>query len=152
MLRGRADEQMPMLDSLAIGFNFGWIFGRLGCFFAHDHIGIASTAWIAVQFPDGPRLDLGLIECLFACALAVAFALLDKRAHPPGFFFEWYLVLYGAFRTVRGALEVNHTTYAGLIADQWVGLGLLSMGLLVRMVRCRKIKRGFSRPRLSKPL
>lgn len=152
LLWHREGEKLQMLDSLTIGFNFGWIFGRLGCFFAHDHIGIASTSWIAVRFPDGPQLDLGLIECLFSAALAVVFALLDRRVRPPGFFFEWYLLLYGLFRIVRGALEVHHANYAGLIADQWLGLGLLLLGLLVRIVRCRKTKRGFSRSRLLKPL
>jgi phosphatidylglycerol:prolipoprotein diacylglycerol transferase len=38
--------------------------GRLGCALQHDHLGIASTHFLAVNFPTGPRFDLG---CSSSC-------------------------------------------------------------------------------------
>ena len=54
-------ETMRRLDIIAYAMPTGWMIGRLGCTLAHDHRGFASTSWIAVNFPEGPRYDLGLI-------------------------------------------------------------------------------------------
>src|SRR5579885_1288048 len=54
-------KRIRMLDIMAYAMPFGFAVGRFGCFLAHDHRGLASTSWIAVQFPQGPRYDLGLI-------------------------------------------------------------------------------------------
>ena len=59
------------LDVVAFAFPFAWTLARTGCFLAHDHIGIASTFWLAVRFPEGPHLDLGLIEALFTASVAI---------------------------------------------------------------------------------
>ena len=92
-------------DNLAYAFSVGWIFGRAGCALAHDHIGIRSASWLAVRFPDGPRLDLGLLELLFTLGLVALFVVLDRRPRPPGLFFGLFLALYGAFRLYRDPLE-----------------------------------------------
>src|SRR5207302_413010 len=47
------------LDLLAFAFPFGWAFLRLGCTLVHDHPGKPTTSWLAVQYPNGPRYDLG---------------------------------------------------------------------------------------------
>jgi len=75
------------LDAVGFVFPFCWTIARTGCALAHDHVGIASTSWIAVRFPAGPRLDLGLIEALFAAGSAVCFLLLDRLVLPAPFFF-----------------------------------------------------------------
>jgi phosphatidylglycerol---prolipoprotein diacylglyceryl transferase len=49
-------------DAVAVGWTVGWLFGRLGCTLAHDHPGLQSNFWLAVQFTAGPRHDLGLYE------------------------------------------------------------------------------------------
>ncbi|MEC7987342.1 MAG: prolipoprotein diacylglyceryl transferase family protein [Myxococcota bacterium] len=42
-------------DTIAFGLPFGWFFGRLGCFTAHDHVGRSSEFALAVDFPDKMR-------------------------------------------------------------------------------------------------
>src|SRR5260370_37083557 len=66
-------ETLRRLDIVAYATPFAWMFGRLGCALAHDHRGLPSTSWIAVQFPEGPRYDLGLIEFLFLIGMAILF-------------------------------------------------------------------------------
>ena len=61
------------LDVAGFVFPFSWTIARTGCALAHDHVGAPSTSWIAVRFPEGPRLDLGLIEALFTAGLVVCF-------------------------------------------------------------------------------
>src|SRR5438067_211589 len=65
---------MPYADSLAYGLATGWLFGRLGCFTAHDHPGHHTNFFLAVRYPDGPRHDLGLYEAIWAAGVAASFA------------------------------------------------------------------------------
>ena len=67
---------MRRLDIIAYAMPIGWMIGRLGCTLAHDHRGLASTSWIAVNFPEGPRYDLGLIEFLFLIGWSLLFVCL----------------------------------------------------------------------------
>ena len=52
---GKGRPVLKYLDVMAYGFTVGWFFGRMGCFSAHDHVGLASTSALAVNFPDGWR-------------------------------------------------------------------------------------------------
>lgn len=79
-------------------FPFAWTIARTGCALAHDHIGVASGSWMAVRFPEGPHLDLGLIEALSTACLAACFLLLDRRIWPAPFFFGLTLFGNGLFR------------------------------------------------------
>lgn len=67
----------PYLDIATISLWLGWGIGRLGCFFIHDHKGKLSDSILAVNFPEGARLDLGLLESLLAFVLF-------------GVFFYWF--------------------------------------------------------------
>jgi phosphatidylglycerol:prolipoprotein diacylglycerol transferase len=111
------------LDAVAFAFPFAWTVARLGCFLAHDHPGRASTSWIAVRFPSGPRLDLGLIEALFAAGLAACFLLLDRRRRPAPFFTGTLLLLYGPFRVWLDTLHVRPVA-----ADRWFGWAAAAAG------------------------
>src|SRR5262249_42687853 len=74
--RIRRQPVMPCADSLAYGLATGWMFGRLGCFTAHDHPGRHTDFFLAVRYPGGPRHDLGLDEAIWAMAVATLFAIL----------------------------------------------------------------------------
>ena len=52
--------------------------GRFGCALQHDHLGVASTHFLAVNFPTGPRFDLGLLEFLYL----IPVSLMLRRARP----------------------------------------------------------------------
>ena len=115
-------ETMRRLDIIAYAMPTGWMIGRLGCTLAHDHRGLASTSWIAVNFPEGPRYDLGLIEFLFLIVMVTAFKLLDRRPRPVGFFFGMYGVIYGGFRIWLDTLHLQPNRFYGGIAGVVVGL------------------------------
>ena len=57
-------EPLVYADVVASAFPMSWVFGRTGCTIAHDHPGMLSDAWFAVQYPGGGRFDLGLYEML----------------------------------------------------------------------------------------
>jgi len=121
-------ETMRRLDVVAFSMPLAFMIGRLGCTLAHDHRGIESTSWIAVNFPEGPRFDLGLIEFLFLIVMVVAFKILDRREHPVGFFFGLYGVVYGGFRIWLDTLHLQPMRFYGGIAGVVVGLfGWLAM-------------------------
>jgi phosphatidylglycerol:prolipoprotein diacylglycerol transferase len=115
-------ETLRRLDIVAYAIPFAWMFGRLGCALAHDHRGLPSTSWIAVQFPEGPRYDLGLIEFLFLIGMAILFHALDRRPRPAGFFFGLYGVMYGAFRIWLDTLHVQPMRFWGGAAGVLIGL------------------------------
>src|SRR5450432_3618657 len=48
---------LPYADSVALGLAVGWIFGRTGCFTAHDHPGLHTTFFLAVRDHDVARPD-----------------------------------------------------------------------------------------------
>jgi phosphatidylglycerol:prolipoprotein diacylglycerol transferase len=101
--RGRA--ALPHLDALALAFPLAWALARAGCFMAHDHVGPPSALFLAVRFPGGSRLDLGLIECLAALATAALLWLLTRTRPAPGILFAFLLIAAGFTRAGIRALE-----------------------------------------------
>jgi hypothetical protein len=106
-------------DCLSFGVTLGFIFGRIGCFTAHDHKGAVSNFFLAVDFPQrvfpkgfdgvpGPRHDLGLYEALFLTCVFALFLVLDrKKDWFHGFFTGLLLVLYGPARLFFDSLRAT---------------------------------------------
>jgi len=99
--------RLRLLDAVAFAFPFAWVLGRTGCALAHDHLGIRSQAFFAVAFPDGGRLDLGLLELAWTVALAAAWPALDRRPRPTGFYLAAWLLLYSPVRLGLDALRTD---------------------------------------------
>lgn len=124
----------PHADLIAYGFPFAWVIARAGCFSAHDHIGVKSDFFLAVDFPGGPRHDLGLYESLWSAVIAAIFFALRNRDTRPGFFVALLTVLYVP---VRFGLDFLRSTdlsnsdlrYAGLTPAQWIMVGLFFVGI-----------------------
>jgi phosphatidylglycerol:prolipoprotein diacylglycerol transferase len=136
--KGLSGSQVLLfLDLLGFAFPFGWIFGRAGCALAHDHPGVASTSWLAVRFPGGPRFDLGLLELLYTIALAALFLLLDRRPRPTGFFVGLFFTLYGPVRFGLDVLRTGDERYFGWTPGQYasVAVTLFGAGLLLWVFR-----------------
>jgi phosphatidylglycerol:prolipoprotein diacylglycerol transferase len=131
-----AERRWSYLDLLAYAFPFGWTFLRLGCTLAHDHPGRHSGSWLAVQFPDGPRYDLGLLEMLASLAVACTFAVLGRQPRPPGFFLRW-IVLCGPIRVALDFLRENPAGFRGLTADRIGGAALTAAGVWI-VIHARK--------------
>ena len=118
-------------DTIVFGFPFGWFLGRMGCFSAHDHIGRASEFALAVDFPGGPRHDLGLYEALATLGICVVFWALRNRPFRPGLFTALFATMYAPIRF--GLDFLRHTDlqgadvrYAGLTPAQY---GMIAMFL-----------------------
>ena len=135
-------EIFPYADVIASSFPAAWVFGRTGCSIAHDHPGLASNAWFAVQYPDGGRFDLGLYEMLLTVPLALAFLWLRKKPRPWGFYLGAMMIAYAPVRFALDFLRVAEPIaenggsvagidprYGGLTPAQWACFGLLSLGV-----------------------
>jgi phosphatidylglycerol:prolipoprotein diacylglycerol transferase len=132
----RRHEQpiMPYADSLAYGLATGWMFGRLGCFTAHDHPGRHTHFFLAVQYPDGARHDLGLDEALWAGAIALSFAILRRKKQPLGTYVTILTIAYAPARFLLDFLRATDVPepdprYFGLTPAQWGCVGVLVAGL-----------------------
>lgn len=143
---------MPYADSLAYGLATGWMFGRLGCFTAHDHPGMHTHFFLAVQYPDGPRHDLGLDEALWAALIALLFAWLRRRGKQPLGLYVTLLTL--AYAPVRFFLDFLRATdvpepdarYAGLTPAQWGCIGVLAAGIALAVWTRRHYEQARARP------
>jgi phosphatidylglycerol:prolipoprotein diacylglycerol transferase len=111
--------------------------GRLGCALQHDHLGVASTHFLAVRFPSGPRFDLGLLEFLYLIPLSLVFWAAGRRPRPPGFYLALFFTLYSPARFVMDALRNEDARYLGWTPAQYlcVAATLAGAALLVRTLR-----------------
>jgi phosphatidylglycerol:prolipoprotein diacylglycerol transferase len=145
MLIWRARNRVPVLpyaDNVISMLPVGWVFGRAGCSIAHDHPGLRSEAWLAVQYPGGGRFDLGLLELLLTIPLALTFLWLARKPRPWGFFSALACVSYAPVRfgldflrehdavagDLHGAIDPR---YFGLTPAQWECFALLALGLVL---------------------
>lgn len=129
-------------DAIMFGFPFAWVLGRLGCFFAHDHIGEKSDFLLAVDFPGGPRHDLGLYEALWSVVISIVFFALRDRPFRPGLFLALFAALYAPIRFVLDFLrneDLEHpdVRWSGLTPAQWgmILLFAVAVALIVRLQR-----------------
>jgi phosphatidylglycerol:prolipoprotein diacylglycerol transferase len=124
--RARAFE---FFDIVAFAFPFAWIFGRLGCTLAHDHIGIPSHSPLAVNFPGQPMYDLGLLEFLYTLLIAGAFLWLDLKPRRTGFYLAWFFILYGPVRFALDILRTGDERYLGWTPGQYLSIAVTLFGL-----------------------
>jgi len=131
-------------DIVASAFPVSWTFGRLGCSIAHDHPGVHSDAWFAVRYPDGGRLDLGLLELLITVPLMLVFFRLLRKPRPWGFYAGVMCIYYAPLRFFldflreRTGVNVGSALLAGgdaryfaLTPAQWGCIPLLALGVLL---------------------
>jgi phosphatidylglycerol:prolipoprotein diacylglycerol transferase len=141
---GKGRPLLKYLDCLALGFVIGWLFGRLGCFSAHDHVGVLSDSMLAVNFPNDwrggvpnsadfgaagftPRMDLGLMEVLYCIPIAGVMFLWARKqkALRPGWFCAFLMLPYAPYRFYLDTLRA--TDISG--ADKRYLTGLFDPGL-----------------------
>lgn len=124
-------------DATALAFPPAWILFRAGCALAHDHIGVASSSLLAVRFPGGPRLDLGLLEMLATIPLAAAFTVLARRGMPPGFPSGLLAAAYGGIRLLLAGLRGESTPTGGFaLLAILTGAVLLAVSVTKRRLVC----------------
>jgi phosphatidylglycerol:prolipoprotein diacylglycerol transferase len=133
-----AEEQLGFVDLVGFAFPFAWIFGRAGCALAHDHVGIPSSSWLAVRFPEGSRFDLGLLEFLYTLAIAALFAVLGRRRWPHPFFLGLFLFLYGPVRFYLDTLRAYDARYLGWTPGQYLAVVATLAGATLLAVAFRR--------------
>lgn len=135
---GTADA-LRFFDLCVFALPFTLATGRLGCALQHDHLGIASSHWLAVAFPGGSRFDLGVLEFFFASGISLLFLLLARQPRPTGFFFGLFFLLYGPGRFALDMLRTDDARYLGWTPAQglMVLAGLVGAAVFVFALRGR---------------
>lgn len=141
-------------DVIMYGFPFGWVFGRLGCFVVHDHIGAVTNFPLGMYFPEralcavaengvcqewapaAVRHELGLYEAIFTAGLAVLFYQLGKKDRPPGFFLATWALVYSPVRFLLDFLrntDLSHqdARYFGLTPGHYSAIAMFVGGLIL---------------------
>src|SRR4029077_16188990 len=85
----------------------GWIFGRTGCFTAHDHPGRHTSFFLSVHYPDGPRHDLGLDELLFPIVMTVIRFAYARKPRPAGHVIGLAALMYAPARFLLDFLRAT---------------------------------------------
>ena len=121
-------------DSFALSVSTGWAIARLGCFAVHDHLGVHSTLPFAVNFPGGPRLDMGLIDAVWLFSIAGLLSLLSRRKLMTGRLLPILALLYGSGRFSFDFFRATDVAYAdaryfGLTPAQYAALVLVGYGI-----------------------
>jgi phosphatidylglycerol:prolipoprotein diacylglycerol transferase len=125
---------LPYADSVALGLAVGWIFGRTGCFTAHDHPGLHTTFFLAVRYPDGPRHDLGLYELLFTIVMTAILFTYAKKPRVPGRVIGLFATMYAPVRFGLDFLRARDVErpderYFNLTPAQWACLATIGVGV-----------------------
>jgi phosphatidylglycerol---prolipoprotein diacylglyceryl transferase len=133
-------DRLRYADSVALGLAVGWIFGRTGCFTAHDHPGrhVSASFFLSVNYPDGPRIDLGLYELLFTIGMTAFLFWYNRKPHRPGRMIALAAMIYAPARFLLDFLretEVSRVVtrpdvrHLGLTPAQWACLATAGLGI-----------------------
>jgi phosphatidylglycerol---prolipoprotein diacylglyceryl transferase len=128
-------------DAFALGIAPGWGVARIGCFTVHDHPGVLTSFPLAVQFPDGPRHDLGLYEAIVLLSLGAVLWALHRRNLLRDGLLPLLAVCYGVARFFLDFLRARDVPYAdarhlGLTFAQYAAVALVAWGT-VRLLQRR---------------
>ena len=127
-------SRLDYADSVAPGLAVGWIFGRTGCFTAHDHPGRHTSFFLSVNYPDGPRHDLGLDELLFTIAMTAILFWYRRKPRPPGHVIALLALMYAPVRFGLDFLRATDVArpdqrYAGMTPAQWACLATVALAV-----------------------
>jgi phosphatidylglycerol:prolipoprotein diacylglycerol transferase len=110
-------------------------FGRAGCASVHDHVGVATTFPLAVDFPRiGPHHDLGLYEfAVLALVLLPVSALLLRTPRRAGVYVGAMAIAYAVPRFFLDSLrrELDNPRYYALTPAQWACLATVAIGIVL---------------------
>ena len=148
-VRFKVKNALPYCDTAGSSFPIGWVFGRMGCSVAHDHPGMRSDAWFAVDWQNSGmgRFDLGLYEMIFTIPLALAFLYLMGKPRPWGFYIGLMCTAYAPTRFAMDFLRARDVQDAdprhlGLTPAQWLATALLATGIYFLVRSMRAAERG----------
>jgi len=117
-LRYKKASFLEYADVVMFGYIPGWFFGRLGCFFVHDHPGRLTDFFLGVKFPGGVRHDLGF----------------------HGFYMALCFMLYAPGRFLCDFLRIHDSRMGTLTFAQYACTGMFLIGLFFLGRGYQKIK------------
>ncbi|MGD8861628.1 MAG: prolipoprotein diacylglyceryl transferase [Myxococcales bacterium] len=126
-------------DIWCFAFPFAWFFGRMGCFVVHDHPGLVSDFFLAVDnynLQGQPRHDLGLYEVIWSAGTVGLFLFLGKKKRPFGFYMGLLPLLYAPIRFFLDYLRETpahggDVRYYGLTPGQYASILFTVVGAAV---------------------
>jgi len=129
-----AIPRLRYADSVALGLSVGWIFGRTGCFTAHDHPGRHTDFFLAVRYPEGPRHDLGFYELLFTILMTAVLFAYNRKPRQPGRIIALATLMYAPVRFLLDFLRATDVArpdqrYLALTPAQWACIATFGLGL-----------------------
>jgi phosphatidylglycerol:prolipoprotein diacylglycerol transferase len=123
-------------DAFALGIAPGWGVARVGCFTVHDHPGIRTDFFLAVNMDGVPRHDLGLYEAILLFSLGALLWTLHRRGILRGRLLPLLGILYGTARFLLDFLRARpgdvpyaDGRYLGLTPAQYIVVGLVAYGV-----------------------
>ena len=124
----------PYMDAVALGLAPGWTVARIGCAVVHDHPGVRSDAWFAVAFPEGRRLDMGLVGLLLLAVITVLLYVLARKPRPQGVLMGVLAITYSVPRFFLDFYRAKDLAFVdgrvlGLTPAQWITPVLAGMGV-----------------------
>jgi phosphatidylglycerol:prolipoprotein diacylglycerol transferase len=125
---------LPYVDAIALGTAPGWALARVGCFLVHDHPGWHTDFFLAVNYPGGPRHDLGLYDFFVLSTIAVVLWQVKKLNPPVGLLMGLLAVIYSPCRFFLDFMRASDTgfddrRYYGLTPAQYIVVGLFIVGV-----------------------
>jgi phosphatidylglycerol:prolipoprotein diacylglycerol transferase len=128
---------LRFFDVCLYALPFTLMVGRFGCALQHDHLGVASSHFLAVNFPTGPRFDLGMLEFLYLIPVSALFFVLGRSPRPLGLFSGLFFALYGPARFAMDMLRSDDARYLGWTPAQYlcVAATLAGIALVVWSLR-----------------
>lgn len=163
-------EFRTYMDSIARGFAPGWMFGRIGCFLAHDHKGIETDFFLGLRWPTsakkvefdiagctfqpglvrdahypavgGVHHDLGLYDAMVAGTLWFI-AMRMKPEWGRGVIAGTLFVAYGIARFFLDYLRVYDARYGGLTPAQFLCLPLILGGIYFIWLGRKEVAQGY---------
>jgi len=135
-LRHRGLRFAPYADSFAIALPPGWAIARLGCFAVHDHPGVLTHFFLAVDFPGGARHDLGFYDAIVLAAITGIVHAIRHRSELQGRLLGVVALLYGSCRFLLDFLRARDVGYVdarylGLTPAQYAAIVLVIWGAFV---------------------
>lgn len=120
-------------DILSFAALYGWLVGRVGCLFIHDHLGKISHFFLAIRTPDGPRLEMALLEIIGLLPLAIFFFIQRNKKKPAGWFMAVLFLYYGLMRFVLDFfratdIALSDARYLGLTPGHYFAIVLALLG------------------------
>jgi phosphatidylglycerol:prolipoprotein diacylglycerol transferase len=124
-------------DFMLQGWVLGWVFGRLGCTIVHDHPGHLTNFFLAFNYPEGPRHNLGFYEFLYTLFLMLPAQLIYHRLRPKapaGTYVALITIMYTPLRFFLDFLRATDLPgaderYGGLTPAQWGCMGFFAFAV-----------------------